>query len=132
MIVVDTNIPAYLTIPGGQQSRAAELLARDPVWLAPLLWKSEFRNILATYLKRKEFSLEHAIAIQEEAENLVQDVSLIADSRAILELTHASGCTAYDCEFVALAQELNVPLITNDRQILKAFPDIAIPLAVSA
>lgn len=37
-----------------------------------------------------------------------------------------SGCSPYDCEFVALAQDLEVPLVTNDLQIHKAFQTIAV------
>jgi predicted nucleic acid-binding protein len=44
----------------------------------------------------------------------------------MLELAHRSGCTAYDCEFVALAEKLELPLVTSDPQILKAFPDQAL------
>ena len=44
----------------------------------------------------------------------------------MLELTLASSCTAYDCEFVALAKELGVKLVTSDRQILAQFPETAI------
>ena len=38
-----------------------------------------------------------------------------------------SHCSAYDCEFVALALELEVPLVTADRQLLRSFPRIAVP-----
>ncbi len=41
------------------------------------------------------------------------------------------GCIrpAYDCEFVALARDLNVPLVTSDKQVLTQFPDVATSLA---
>jgi predicted nucleic acid-binding protein len=47
-------------------------------------------------------------------------------SHHVLSLAAQSGCSAYDCEFVALAQDLRVPLVTTDRQILKAFPTVAV------
>jgi predicted nucleic acid-binding protein len=49
-------------------------------------------------------------------------------SEKVLELAMQSNCSAYDCEYVALAQDLGVPLVTADKQILKAFPKIAISM----
>ncbi|MGA8893316.1 MAG: hypothetical protein WB493_17280 [Anaeromyxobacteraceae bacterium] len=43
----------------------------------------------------------------------------------VLTLADRSGCTAYDCEFVSVAMELGVPLVTSDRQVLGAFPEFA-------
>ncbi len=51
------------------------------------------------------------------------------DSYEVLHLAQISHCSAYDCEFVALARRLDVPLVTADKQILKAFPLIALSLA---
>ena len=44
------------------------------------------------------------------------------DSRRVMELVRDSSCTAYDCEFVALAIRLGVKVVTMDKQLLKAFP----------
>ncbi len=49
-------------------------------------------------------------------------------SAHVLRLAAESGCSAYDCEFVALAQDLHVPLVTVDKQVLSQFPDVAIAL----
>jgi predicted nucleic acid-binding protein len=44
----------------------------------------------------------------------------------VLTLATRSRCSAYDCEFVAVAQDLGVPLVTTDRQVLRAFPSVAV------
>lgn len=40
-------------------------------------------------------------------------------------------CSAYDCEFVWLARDLRLPLVTADRKVLDAFPDTVAPRCVS-
>jgi len=46
----------------------------------------------------------------------------------VMELVASSECSAYDCEFVALAEDLGIPLVTVDKIILKEFPQIAVSL----
>jgi predicted nucleic acid-binding protein len=62
MIVVDSNILAYLYLPGDYTEAAEALLLRQPEWAAPPLWRSEFRNILTGYLRRGMLSFEQAVA----------------------------------------------------------------------
>lgn len=126
MIVVDSNVLAYLYLPGERTGTSEALLEREPEWTSPVLWRSEFRNILAGYLRRKTLSFEQAVAIQEEAEKLLDGNEFEVDSAGVLELVNASDCSAYDCEFVFLAKKLAVPLVTVDRKLLKAFPEQAI------
>ena len=129
MIVVDTNVIAYLYLSGEHTERAEALLERDSDWAAPLLWRSEFRNILAGYMRRKTLTFEDARALQLEAESLLAGAEHEVDSRLVLELVRDSDCSAYDCEFVALAMTLGVKLVTMDGKLLKAFPKHAVGLA---
>ena len=131
MIVVDSNVLAYLYLPGEYSERAEALLQHDPDWAAPVLWRSEFRNILAGYLRRKTLSFEQACGVQREAEGLLTGAEYEVDSLSVLELVRDSACSAYDCEFVALAMRLNTQLVTLDKQLLRAFPQRAVPLAAA-
>ncbi len=63
--------------------------------------------------------------ILEQAEGLMADNEYEVSSAQVMQLVNNSNCSAYDCEFVALARYLNVPLITSDKKILREFPDIA-------
>ena len=128
MIVVDTNILAYLYLPGEFTGHAEALLAEEPEWAAPVLWRSEFRNILAGYMRRGSLNAEQAFAIQQEAESLMTSNEQFVDSGSVINLVSRSDCSAYDCEFVAAAQALGVGLITMDGKLLKDFPKIAKPL----
>lgn len=123
MIVVDSNILAYLYLPGDFTQQAEKLLAQDPDWVAPTLWRSEFRNILAGFMRRGALTFDQAYAIQREAEALLSAKEYDIDSYAVLELVRKSDCSAYDCEFVALALKLGTRLATMDKKVLRNFPE---------
>lgn len=128
MIVVDSNVVAYLYLPGDHTPKVEALLERDPAWVAPLLWRSEFRNILVDYLRREMLSPESARNLQLEAERLMAGAEHEVGSGLVLELAQRSACSAYDCEYVALAMALGVKLVTMDRQVLRTFPECAVGL----
>ncbi|MDJ0752358.1 MAG: type II toxin-antitoxin system VapC family toxin [Ardenticatenaceae bacterium] len=126
MIVADTNIVAYLLLPGEFTNLIEQVADRDKLWLAPALWRSEFRNVLALYLRQGSISFNEALFLIEKAEHLIKVTSRPSTSREVLELVNVSSCSAYDCEFIALAQWYDVPLLTMDRRILREFPNIAL------
>jgi predicted nucleic acid-binding protein len=122
MIVVDTNVVAYLFLRGEFAPQAEAWLRRDREWVAPALWRSELRNLLAGYLRRKRLTFDAARQIQQEAEALLLGNEHEVDSQRVLELVRDSECSAYDCEFVSVAIRLGVKLVTADGKLLKAFP----------
>ncbi|MEM7334865.1 MAG: type II toxin-antitoxin system VapC family toxin [Chloroflexota bacterium] len=126
MIVVDTNILAYWFLPSDFVKIIEEVRKKDAHWVAPPLWQSEFRNILALYLRKNQISLFDAKASMKEAERLLKNKTYPVESDWVLQLVQTSLCSAYDCEFVALANRFNVPLITMDKKILKEFPKTAV------
>lgn len=128
MIVVDTNVICYRWIRSPNSTAADTALAADPHWIAPLLWRSEFRNVLALAIRKKTITIHAAREIVRKAEARFEGSEFAVSSEAVLELVARSKCTAYDCEFVALADAERVQLLTTDRQILQEFPEIAISL----
>lgn len=126
MIVVDTNVIGYLYLPSHHRSLSEQLLAIEPDWVAPSLWQSEFRNVLALYLRHNHLTLSEIHVIARKAEQLMQGKTSDVNSLHVLNLVAASSCSAYDCEFVALAHELNVPLLTFDKKILAEFGSTAV------
>ena len=128
MIVVDTNVLAYFIIPGDETELAEAVWAKDSTWAAPSLWRSELRNLLTLYVKNEKFDLLAANEFISDATILLEGNELGVDSRSVLELASRSGCTAYDCEFVSVAEQLGVPLVTSDKKLLAAFPDIAVSM----
>ncbi|MHB0968615.1 MAG: type II toxin-antitoxin system VapC family toxin [Thermoanaerobaculia bacterium] len=129
MIVVDTNIILHLWIETPETPRAEQLLRDEPEWCAPALWRSEIRSALALLMRHRSLPLDAAKEIVRSAEEMMAGRELLVDSPAVLDLVARSKCSAHDCEFVALAQALDVPLITTDRKIVRAFPRVARLLA---
>ena len=128
MIVVDTHVIAALYLTSDFTAHVESLILQDVDWAAPLLWRSEMRNTLTKYLRAGLMSLEQAYQIQHEAEILMTGNEYQTNSLEVLKLASVSQCSAYACEFVALARYLNVKLITQDKQILAQFPQHTIAL----
>jgi predicted nucleic acid-binding protein len=132
VIVVDTNIVAALCLRSAASDAAAATLERDREWQVPRLWRSEFRNVLATLMRVGALDLPTSLRAWESAVSVVGDREYEPTGLEVLRLAEESGCTAYDCEFVAVARDLGVPLVTQDRRLLEAFPEIAISLGTFA
>ena len=128
MIVVDTNVIGYLYLCSEHSHQAERALRKDPDWVAPLLWRSELRNVLASYVNQALIRIEDAVRLISEAEHLMEDSEYGIASDQVLRLADQSKCSAYDCEFVALAMALDVPLITVDKKVLAQFPQISVDL----
>ena len=125
MIVADTNLIACFLLKGPASSAAESVFLADPAWIVPRLWRSEFRNVLATHLRAGLVELEDAREIFKKAALILSSGERDVPEDRILGLAAESGCSAYDCEFVALAEFHQVPLVTADKKLLKAFPGSA-------
>lgn len=123
MIVVDTNIISYFYLHSSYSSLAEQVFKKDSVWSAPLLWRSEFRNVLTFYMKKNIITLSVAIESFECAEALLKEHEYEVNALQILSLSQSSTCSAYDCEFVSVARELGLTLVTEDQKVLKCFPE---------
>lgn len=126
MIVADVNLVAYLLLGGANAGLAHSVMQRDSSWAAPVLWRSEFRSILAAYMRQRGLGLADAWEAHEFAEALLGSQEYTLPGERVLQLIATSPCTAYDCEYVALAQLLGVSLVTTDRELLRHFPDVAV------
>lgn len=126
MIVVDVNVVAYVLIEGQHTDEAELLLEADGEWAAPLLWRSEWRKVLAGYVRRGTLDLATALEGVREAERMLSGREYLPEGERVVELVAGSDCSAYDCEYVAVAEALDVPLLTWDRAVRAAFPAVAV------
>jgi predicted nucleic acid-binding protein len=126
MIVVDANLIGNLLIKSKDSPLAIQAFEKDPDWYAPLLWQSEVRSIVTNYFRHNLLTLERGYQIMDEAHRLMIEHERFISSNLVLELVGTSKCTSYDCEYVALAKEMNLTLVTFDKQVVGAFPRIAV------
>lgn len=126
MIVADANLVVYLFVAGPHTPDAEAVFRRDPRWAVPLLWRSEVRNALTGLVRADRLVFEDAVGVIANAERLLTGTEYAVPSLQVLLRVQASGCSAYDCEYVVLAENLGVPLVTTDRAVLRAFPDRAV------
>ncbi len=128
MIVVDTNVIAYLFIKGDYSEFAEKLLKIDSEWISPPLWRSEFRSVLSLYIRKNKLTVLNAQKIAHLAEEFMNEREFQVDTEKIFNLVSSSNCSSYDCEFIALAQSLSLSLYTSDKKIVQEFPNTAILL----
>jgi len=132
MIVVDANVLIYFWLPDTLSPIAKACHAKDPDWAAPLLWRSEFCNVLAHYLRKNLLNMAAAKAAYQNAELTLRKQEYAMTVEEVLAIIVRSNCSSYDCEYVALAQRLGVKLVTKDAKLIKQFPGVAIDLDVFA
>lgn len=128
MIVADTNLVAYLLIGGPFTDLAQAALRRDKEWFAPPFWRHEFLNVVATAVREKVLDEARAMVVIAEAPLYVRSYDHERPWDA-LRLSVESRIATYDTEFVVLARRLMIRLVTADKALLKAFPDVAVNLA---
>ena len=128
MIVVDCNVLAHLWIQGPLSESASACLRADPDWVSPALWRSEFCSVLALYLRTGRMDVATAKRAMENAQGTLKGREFASVSPDVLDLVSQSSCSAYDCEYVALARRLGAKLVTKDAEVIREFPADAIDL----
>ena len=125
MIVVDTNVIAYLLIRGDRSVAMDRLQAHDSEWIAPRLWLDEFLNVLSTYERNGSLRADETIELLEDALALMDGSSYEVPPERVLAVARRTGCSGYDSQYVTLAEDLGVKLYTCDGGILKKCPGVA-------
>lgn len=126
MIVADTNLVAYLLIEGEKTEVARAVWAKDSRWMLPTLWRSEFLNVLVTAIRARVLTLAQAHETWQIALTVFAQSEVEPAGDDVLETAAARNLSAYDAQFVVAAADLDVPLVTSDRRLQRACPDLAV------
>ncbi|MCC6210346.1 MAG: type II toxin-antitoxin system VapC family toxin [Burkholderiales bacterium] len=128
MVVVDTNVVAYLLIEGERTADAQTLYLQDPDWRSEGFLLVEFSNLLATYVRNGRLDASAAADLLANAESSLTGIVNLPHSRA-LTLALELGVSAYDARFVAVARGLGTRLVTEDARLRQAAPAFTQTLA---
>ena len=128
MVVVDTNVVAYLLIEGERTAEAQALYARDPDWRSESFLLVEFSNMLATYVRNGRLDSEAAAGLLAGAERILTGTIALPHTRA-LEIALEFGVSAYDARFLAASRSLGSKLVTEDAKLRQAAPALTQTLA---
>lgn len=128
MVVVDTNVVAYLLIEGDRTAESQALYARDPDWRSEGFLLVEFSNLLATYVRAAKLNAGSAEALLATAERSLTGIVNLPHARA-MALAAEFGVSAYDARFLAVARSLGAKLVTEDAKLRRAAPALTQTLA---
>jgi len=128
MIVVDSNIVAARNLTSSLTSEAKQVEEKDPVWIVPVLWRYEFQNILASAIKGKQIKPGQALNIWERVSNILIENEYEPSVSKVIDLVAQYEITAYDGQFIAVALEMGIQCVTEDRELQEKFPGIAISM----
>ncbi len=128
MIVVDSNIVTARNLTSTLTSKAEQVEEKDPVWIVPVLWRYEFQNILANAIRAKQIKPEQALDIWEKVSKILVENECEPSASKVIDLVAQYGITAYDGQFIAVALEMGIPCVTEDRELQEKFPGIAISM----
>lgn len=128
MIVADTNLVSYLLIEGEHTDAVRRVWDKDSDWVLPPLWRSEFLNVLATVHRADVISRDQAMLAWERAKPLFGPGEVEPLGEEVLNIAIERGVSAYDAQFVAVAEKLGLDLVTADKRICKRCPHVAISI----
>lgn len=128
MIVVDSNVLAARNLTGIPTRVAEQVEERDPLWIAPPLWRYEFQNILAKAIWARQLTPEAAVVAWRKTSSQMVENEHEPGPEKVIELSGRYRITGYDANFIALAMEMDVLCVTEDGELHRKFPEIAVSM----
>ena len=129
MLIIDTNVVAYLLIEGDYTADARLLYRRDGDWRSEAFIMVEFANVLTASIAARRMDLVLAQRFLADATSLLQGKLTSIPHDSVLSLAVQYRVTAHDARFLALAQQLGHRLVTEDDKLRSAAPALTQSLA---
>ena len=89
-------------------------------------------NILVQQCRFAGLSVMAAKEILAQASALMSPHETAVEADRVLLLAVSEKISGYDAQYVVLAQKLHLPFVTEDKELLKKFPGLAVSLTAFA
>ncbi len=119
MIVVDANVVAYWAIEGEFTNSARELWRVDSEWMVPMLCRHELANVVATYVKRGAMEVADVADLWSGIELVISGNEIEVDLPSAVAIAIERKLSAYDAQYLLLAEQHGVPLVSQDKKLVK-------------
>jgi len=129
VIVVDANILVYAVVESTHSPLARRVAHKDPRWILPPLWRYEVTSSLLKLVRSRALTQEQALAALADAARLVAGREIPVDQARALRAAVAMDLSAYDAQYIALAQAYGIPCVTADASLARKTPGIAVLLS---
>ena len=128
MILVDTNVLFSLVVDSELSQAAVRLHEQDDDWHSEYHALVELTNVLARYIRNgKMTAAEGRLALTTAEDFMDGHLYSVAHADA-LELTFGPQVSVYDARFLAAATCLQTKLVTEDRKLRNAAPELTCSL----
>lgn len=126
--VIDTNVVAYLLLgTEGFTTEARTCLDTVSHPIAPAHWEAELTNVVWMAIRSGILPPAEGPVHLNLARRLgIESINTATLCQGALLRSVSSGIAVYDTLFVELATRMACPLLTFDKAVIKAFPEIAI------
>ncbi len=128
MIAADANLWLYRLIESEMTVQAEAVWKKDKDWKTARLCLYEIVNVLCTYQRVGKLTVSQCDELLQrvslQIEPAIQEVDLSLTLRLAAQY-HVSG---YDAQYLALTKMLKVPLVTEDRKLRQAAPDLTLSM----
>lgn len=125
--VIDTNVVAYLLLGTEtfvDEARSCFEAVSDPV--APAHWEAELTNVVWMAIRTGVLPAEEGPVRLGLARRLgIESIATATLCQGALLRAVTAGVSVYDTLFVELAVRAGCPLVTFDKAVLRAFPEVA-------
>ncbi len=126
MIVADANLIFHYVVRGQFTEQAQAVFLKDRVWIAPTLWEAEILSAVCNEMRRGKIKREEAVLFILHARSLMRDQSHPIDFRRVLSVAEQTKCSGYDSQYISLAEQRGLKLVTCDNGILANAPHVAV------